>query len=43
MVDGAKWNSHDSGTYFKKSTLKNGLLKEKFLYLVTELKLQERL
>ena len=24
MVDGAKFNSHDSGSHFKKSTFKNG-------------------
>ena len=28
MVDGSKFNSHDSGSYFKKSTFKNGYWKK---------------
>ena len=33
MVDGAKFNSHDSGSHFKKSTFKNGHWKKKIIYL----------
>ena len=43
MVDGAKFNSHDSGSHFKKSTFKNGYWKKKSYMFVTELKLQVRL
>ena len=42
MIDGAKFNSHDSGSHFKKSTFKNGHWKEKSYIFVTELKLQVR-
>ena len=28
MVDGAKFNSHDSGSHFKKLTFKNGYQKK---------------
>ena len=43
MVDGAKFNSHDSGSHFKKSTFKNGYQKKKEYIFVTGLKLQVRL
>ena len=43
MVDGAKFNSHDGGSLFKKSSLKNGYRKKKIYTFATELKLQVRL
>ena len=43
MIDGAKFNSHDSGSHFKKSTFKNGCQKKNSYIVVTELKLQVRL
>ena len=43
MVYGAKFNSHDSGSHFRKSTFKNGLWKKNSYIFVTELKLQIRL
>ena len=43
MVNGAKFNSHDSGSHFKKSTFKNGCWKKNSNIFVTELKLQVRL
>ena len=43
MVDGAKFNSHDSGSHFKKSTFKNGYQKKNEYIFVTGLKLQVRL
>ena len=47
LMDGAKFNSHDSGSHFKKSTLeafKNGLLpkEKKFSETSLSLKLQGR-
>ena len=43
MVDGAKFNSHGSGSHYNKSTSKNGYWKKKSHTFVTELKLQVRL
>ena len=43
MVYGAKFNSHDSGSHFKKSTFKNDYQKKNSYIFVTELKLQVRL
>ena len=40
MVDGAKFNSHDSGSHFKKSTFQNGYWKKNSYIFVTGLKLQ---
>ena len=40
IVDGAKFSSHDSGSYFYESTFKNGYWKKKLIFFVTELKLQ---
>ena len=39
LVDDAKFNSHDSGSNFKKLTFKNGYLKKNSYIFVTELKL----
>ena len=36
MVDGAKFNSYDSGSHFKKSTFKNGYWKKKSYIFVTD-------
>ena len=41
-MDGAKFNSLDSGSHFKKSIFKNGHWKKKSHIFVTELKLQVR-
>ena len=43
MVDGAKFNSHDSGSHFNKSNFKNGCWKKNSWIFVSELKLQVRL
>ena len=40
MMDGASFNSHDSGSHFNKSTLNSGYWKKKSQIFVTELKLQ---
>ena len=39
MVDGAKFNSRDSGSHLKKSTFQNGYWKKRSYISVTELKL----
>ena len=39
MMDDAKFNSHISGSHFKKSILKNGYWKKNSYIFVTELKL----
>ena len=43
MVDGAKFNSHDSGNHFKKSIFKHWYWKKNSYIFVTELKLQVKL
>ena len=43
MVAGAKFNSHDSGSYFKKTTFKYGCQKKSSYIVVTELKLHVRM
>ena len=42
MAGGAKFNSHDSGSQFKKSTLKDDYRKKAYM-IVIKLKLQGRL
>ena len=42
MVDAAKFNSHDSGGHFQKSTFKNGRCKKYSNIFVTKFKLQVR-
>ena len=43
MVDGAKFNSHDNGGQFQKSTFKNSCCRKNSNIFVTKLKLQVRL
>ena len=43
MVDSAKFNSHDSGSHFKTSALKNGYWRKNSEIFVAELKWQVRL